>query len=48
MLPSPICYILITLGIGGLTAAIGLREEGHKVTVCLSTPESLMAKGLTC
>ncbi|KAH7191521.1 hypothetical protein BKA60DRAFT_418614, partial [Fusarium oxysporum] len=30
---SPICYILITLGIGGLTAAIGLREEGHKVTV---------------
>ena len=32
----PLCVTIVGAGIGGLTAAIFLRRQGHRVTVRLS------------
>lgn len=32
--PHPLKVAIIGAGIGGLSAAIGLRREGHDITVC--------------
>lgn len=33
----PLNITIVGAGIGGLTAAIGLRRNGHSVSVCITT-----------
>ena len=41
--PRPLHVVIVGAGIGGCTAALALRQQGHNVTVCLQLWGLLLA-----